>query len=262
MAVTGSRSVCLHSWINSSADYDFRLIPYILSPREQVNVSTIAGKSLSLGPIVVKNLNVDINFAWGSWCLHNEGTMKCCQFDLEPTLDRNGAVLTTPCGGEMEEWSLLRSLDCESGFVEYSLSKSGVAVNDSGQYVYTIANSRYTFNFTTDVRVEGVPIPSPLPLTPEIAAIISTIVTFLISFTVAVIVIVLAGCVVASWWKSAQREEVLLKEAVAELGVAGPVQMADLGVFICLSVSTCLRQYFNAHVRGCPAYSSALCHVT
>ena len=215
----------------SAVEYDQRQTPYIVFPKEQVNATVIAGSSLTLGPIVVKNLNVDNIYALGSWCLYSDGVMKCCNFDLEPVLDRTGAALISSCVGGLEEWRLLRSLDCESGLVEYSLFKAGVRVNDSGQYVYTVTSDiGYMFNYAMDVRVNRVSILSSLPVSPEIATVISTFTTLLIVIPVAVLIIVLVGSIVASWSRKAQRKEVFLREAVAECEAVGPVQMA--GVFI------------------------------
>ena len=243
-----------------------------------MNVTAAAGAPLTLGPIVVKNLDVDIIFANGSWCQYVGGDVKCCPFDMELSLDRNGTVSTIPCVGEMEEWSLLRALDCENGFVEYRLFKRDVRTSDSGEYVYTIANRYHTFNSTTVVDVFPTAA-APSPLTLEVGVIIAVVVTFLICF--AVFLIILVGCVVGLWRRRAERgQEQLLQEEVAQQGVvrepvqgAGvcgmwrmrPVQCAKfyiqlLGISLKThqSVVTVLRFLAACTVIGYPAFQMAM----
>ena len=210
-----------------------------------MNVTAAAGAPLTLGPIVVKNLDVDNIFANGSWCQYVGGDVKCCPFDMELSLDQNGAVSTTPCVGEMEEWSLLRTLDCENGFVEYRLFKRDVRTSDSGEYIYTIANRFHAFNFTTVVDVFPTATSSP-----EEEVIIAVVATLLFCLAVAVFVIILVVSVVGLRRRRRREgmQQRLLEEEVTQPGFAEGIVQAP-GVCVCVCVGT--HTFMCACARVC-----------
>ena len=187
-----------------------------------MNVTAVVGRPLTLGPIVVKNLNVGSVFGNGAWCQHRVAEVgRCCKFEVisKPLLP-NGAVMTTSCAGAMEEWTLQRSLDCENGMVEYSLFNSEFRESDFGEYVFTINNSYHTFHFTTVVEA----CPSAAQ---DQGVIIAVVVSVVIGLLVAVVVIVLVVicCSIVMLRRKVDRQRVeLLREAMAQEGeVAEPV---------------------------------------
>ena len=207
--------------IYSIADYLPQQTPYIVSPRRQVNVSAVVGKPLTLGPIVVKNLVVGNVIANGTWCHHSGGEVsKCCDF----LVTRNLPDAEESCAGGMEEWSLLRLRDCETGLVDYSLFKSNAQASDTGDYVFSINNELFSDSFTTAVEVPVSPQDS-LPAEYQVA--IAVVVTFVVCFAVVLSVCVLVGCVFAVRKRRAERRRVqLLQEDDVQNGVPPEPEVA------------------------------------
>ena len=222
--------------INSIAEYFYQQTPYIVSPRRQVNVSAVVGKPLTLGPIVVKNLNVGNVISNGTWCHHSGGEVgKCCDFDVTRNLPTGIIPAEESCTGAMEQWSLLRLLDCETGMVDYSLFKSNARASDTGDYIFSINNMFYSDSFTTAVEVPVSPHDS-LPAEYQVA--IAVVATFVVCFAVVVSVCVLVGCVFVARKRRAERRRVqLLHEDEAQDGEPPEPEVAG-GCFV-LRIGSC-----------------------
>lgn len=222
MAVNTMQSFGTISSLYPIAEYTFQQIPYIVSPRRQVNVTAVVSRPLTLGPIVVKNLNVDNVFGNGAWCQRGVAEVgRCCEFEvINKGLLPSGTVKTTSCAGALEEWTLQRSLDCENGMVEYSLFNNDFRETDFGEYVFTINNSYHTFHFTTVVEA----CPSAAQDQGVIIAVVVSVV-FGLLVAVVVIVLVLICCSIVMLRRKVDRQRVeLLREAMAQEGeVAEPV---------------------------------------
>ena len=184
-----------------------------------MNVTAVVGRPLTLGPIVVKNLNVGIVFGNGAWCQHSVAEVnRCCEFEvISKSLLSNGTVKTTSCAGAMEEWTLQRSLDCENGMVEYSLFNSEFRETDFGEYVFIINNTHHTFYFTTVVEA--------CPSAAQDQGVIIAVVVSVVLVAVVVIVLVVIYCSIVMLRRKVDRQRVeLLREAMAQEGeVAEPV---------------------------------------
>ena len=204
-------------------EYNFRQTPYIVSPSEEDAITTMAGSAVSLGPIVTKNLVVGNSRPGGSWC-HVNG--ECCTFDLEIPPDRSGATSPIPCVGGLEGWTLLRSLECESGFLRFSLYKQDMHTSDSGEYVFTIGNVASNLTIEAyNVTVATVNV----RLAPIVLVAITAVITIIVVIMLGLCIVALVGCVVVGWRKAAKKKELLLVEEIAEPGfVEGLVQEAGV----------------------------------
>ena len=201
-----------------------------------MNVSAVVGKPLTLGPIVVKNLNVGNVVSNGTWCHRSGGEVgKCCDFDVTRNLPTGIIPAEESCTGAMEQWSLLRLLDCETGMVDYSLFKSNARASDTGDYIFSINNMFYSDSFTTAVEVPVSPQDS-LPAEYQVA--IAVVVTFVVCFAVVVSVCVLVGCVFVARKRRAERRRVqLLHEDEAQDGEPPEPEVAG-GCFV-LRIGSC-----------------------
>lgn len=212
--------MCYFLLLCSIAEYDFRQTPYIVSPREQVQVTTVAETSLTLGPIVVKKLTVGNSRPEGRWCHGNGG---CCNFFLKGNPSSHDCLLNTSCGGGMEGWRINCSHECESGLLSFSLFKQRVRTIDSGEYVFTFSNSINNLSTNVDnVSAANVDV----HLAPAALVAIAVVCTFVFVVVGGLLVIVLVGCAVRSSRKGAQRRGELQEELLAEPAVAdGLVQV-------------------------------------
>ena len=182
-------------------EYDPQQWPYIMSAYEPVIISTVVSSksSLMIGPVLVKNLGRDVANTRGQLCQYmmNGSTVGCCHYSLDDVPHHNGHVMNSYCHGELEGWTLSCSINCERGYLRYSLQKQGVHMNDNGKYFFIIKNAVVAEGVrATDVHVRNVA--SSWSSFVEYLAIIITLAALLAVVLCACCVVV---CLLTGWKK-------------------------------------------------------------
>ena len=230
----------------STVEFDFRQTPYVVSSKEQVQLATISGSSLTLGPVVVKQLPVGNSQPGGRWCNRNNGG--CCNFSLSSTMSTTDCLLNTSCGGGMEGWRLLCSLECENGLLSFSLFKDSVSRGDSGDYVFTFGNDINNLaingdNLTTtnvDVKL------------PTVAVVVISVTVPLVVVVIVLVVVAVVGCGVRLLKRGDQERAGLADELHAEPGENDRlVQVPGGWEWVCVCVYVCVCVGEKVYVHKC-----------
>ena len=197
----------------STSEYDLQQQPYVINPLIPVNVSTVVGSNSSfmIGPIVVKNLDIDIDSTSGQLCQYmmNGSTVGCCDYLLDGIPDHDDHVLTTPCRGELKDWHLILSITCESGYLEYSFLKQGVHMDDRGKY-WIIINSTVIVQGFRAAVVDVRNVANSRPPSVESNTLESQYLAIIITLAVLLAVVLCASCVAVcllTGWKKCRKAD-------------------------------------------------------